>query len=556
MKRIFTTMLIAITATALMAQMNIWRDGMVISQYEYTGMDSVTFGEVAGQDIPSIADGLYIMGAAVGVNSLLDENMPKYQLAVGQNEVTKKPRNGMYEKFFYLEANQPFSLVQYRWGQGVLATYSANLALTDAVTDSWVEYQLYKGSLQLGGTMQVPVSGLYHVVVDMNLDGKLDNTGGAQILVIPCTSWGVRGTFNYWNYTEMEVVSSSSTRIVYRLSQLALKSSPYSPAYNITHGYYWKVQLDDIGWVKAESTIGTNASYDGGPYTSLAIGGREYPVPTRGIYDIYLTWELAEGEGGNSFSHEAIKVAEYPYQDPTTWVAGISGEGLFDAEGTITAWSDPQRASLAVYSATESTVTDETTKSGTYVYHISGLNFDAGSLFKFRLNGNWYGMYEVGYAGVNLSTSNDCFVMPATSAYDIKITVRWDGENDRIETMYADFIEVDPATLPEPDYVSGSIYVQDNSDGQGGLNIYGWSPDNNGDSRIFGHWPGTAYSSTVVINDVTYYVFTYTQAIENGGYKFILNGTNWQTSDPDWTVVMTGQDLFLRLNADRTIDVL
>jgi hypothetical protein len=56
-----------------------------------------------------------------------------------------------------------------------------------------------KGQLTENTTLQVAESGLYHIVLDLNVNSDLEFP---QIVIAP-VSWGMRGGFNSWGFTEL-----------------------------------------------------------------------------------------------------------------------------------------------------------------------------------------------------------------------------------------------------------------------------------------------------------------------------------------------------------------
>ena len=68
-------------------------------------------GDINLDDI--VLDGFYVYGEATGSDKVLAENA----MAAGSNEVEKKVRSGMYEKYIWLEANKDFSLIENKAGE-------------------------------------------------------------------------------------------------------------------------------------------------------------------------------------------------------------------------------------------------------------------------------------------------------------------------------------------------------------------------------------------------------------------------------------------------------
>lgn len=484
MKRLFTTMLISmLTCVGLMAQLNIWHNGSIVYQRDYTQIDSITFA-IQGTDttnVPTLPNGMYIVGAATGYADMQAGGID-CQMANGINEVTYEPRAGMYEKYIALEANQPFQLILHESGTTDI-TYGANLVLSDAYTDFGYT-TAYKGGLIQNASMQVPQSGLYHVVVDLNNDGLLDAAGGAQVMIAP-VSWGIAGSMNGWNVTLGQKVADAYTWSWEGVEIFA----GYEFKFRDEHG--WKIFLDSGEQVAVGTNLGVNMVPNAG----------NFRVDERGIYTITLTWELAAGDIKNSYSYELVKTSELVF-DPSTFVVGISG--------SINNWSDPSDAFIA--NLIEANVTDNATKAGMYVYKLEDVTFPADSEFKFRFNGNWLGVYEVWLEGVN-NTGSDNFG-GIVGTYDIVIRVVWDG--DYATSITAAFTESEQTV--ERIGINLSAIVP-----AGWEHCYVWAWDAIG--NIFQNWPGM---DLTINNGMADYTFIQVVAPLN---VLFSNGDGVQTPD-------------------------
>jgi len=504
-----------------------------------------------GEDLDNvIEDGFYCVGPATPVASIEASNLRDALMGAGTNEVTKKQRDGMYEKYIYLEANKDFSLVLHEEGAEDVV-YGANLEEGMAITDNPTEeIKQFKGLLKENLKMQVKEAGLYHIILDLDKLGDLASQGGAQIILVPC-NWGMRGWKGDWGFTEMKIVEQSATKIVYKYAPAVPDTLEATGSFKFAHSNCWKFQLDMGGQVKAENSIGTNATEDGGAYSELLNGGKNIPVK-RGIYDyVTLTWELKGGKVCDCFTFETHKCGSLVVADPAEFVAGVSGSGLFGESGNIPAWADPVNEALAVYDADASVVKNQETKAGTYVYNISNLNFEAGSQVKFRYNGAWLGINDVDVIGVTTSGSDN--IEGVVGAYNIKITVEWAGDDaDEMaaSSIKAEFSAGTPAIKPIYDYVSGKIFLK-NDGTLTNLHIYGYATDKDNNTDIFGAWPGFSIGSDA--KELTQ-IF-YEKAIKDATYKFIINNGNGgdgnQTADTEWSVVITGENTISLLINDQ-----
>lgn len=274
-------------------------------------------GQGGGGDIDIdnlVEDGFYAVGEACPIKSVNDANAVLAQMAQGINEVLmeqqKLPweqakRDGMWEKFIYLEGGKDFELILKEGEKSTI--YGANLALDTINTDKGEQEHL-KGSLVIGQKMQVTESGLYHIVLDLNKDGALDLTGKEQIIVVP-VDWAVTVSNNDVQATNVEV--KSATEIVWSWDAVEIKPSDWFKFKDFGTG--WKIQLDDAGAVKAHTNMGTDS------LGNLINGTGNLPaVEKYGKYAISLTYKLAKGNVGNSYSYTIDLVEELVPEYPET----------------------------------------------------------------------------------------------------------------------------------------------------------------------------------------------------------------------------------------------
>ena len=273
-----------------------------------------------------IEDGFYVVGEATGS----DEIQSAYMMAAGFNEVDKAKRDGMYEKYVALEANKEFSLAIYEAGD--ITYYGAELDDMDLTgLDNNPAIVIKRGALQIGADapkMTVAESGLYHVVLDLNLGGDLN----APIIIVAPTQWGVRGVMNGWGFTPMEEPAFNATKMTYTLKNLECKSTG---GFKFAYGPGWKVNMDDMGMVKAEMGLGNNCADNNLPLMSndLSNTGKDIQIK-RGIYDIELVWTLKGGNLGKNFTATLTKVGSLPAVDYTNCVLELVGAGIATQTGS------------------------------------------------------------------------------------------------------------------------------------------------------------------------------------------------------------------------------
>lgn len=358
-----------------------------------------------------IEDGFYVAGAATGVDNIA----PEYMMTAGINEASGSKRDGMFEKYIALKANQEFELLLYKAGTKV--RYSADLKDTSTDTDgdgtagddNQPTVTLRKGTLVTGAdapAMTVAKDGLYHIVLDLNTEQDLSE---AQIILAP-VSWGVRGINSDWGWKEMTASEFNQKTMTWTIEYDLIRNCDFKFAY----GGGWKIQLDDAGNVKAHTNLGKDCVNGG---DNILTGSAYKPGK------ITLTWNLKGGEikNGYSFAIEGTPTI----LDPATYSVGFSGSCF--AAGDDNGWGDPVDSRLAICDKDKSTVKDQTSLAGTYVYNITDLAFAVGE-FKIRFDGGWFGIgnSELKVTGIEY-TGTDNFTIAAAGTYDVEFTVEYDG---------------------------------------------------------------------------------------------------------------------------------
>lgn len=354
-----------------------------------------------------VEDGFYVTGDATGSTDL----SINYRMAAGINEVTKVKRAGMYEKYVALEANKDFTLLL---KEGAVETkYSA--VLTEFNTNGENDQPtvvLHRGSLVSGANavpMKVTTSGLYHIVLDLNTAGDL----ASPLIIVAPVQWGVRGVNGDWGWKKMKSPSAfNRTTMVWDTTFATTDAGTFKFAY----GGGWKIQLDDAGLVKANTNLGVD----------MVQGAADLDMPKGTNIKLTLTWTLAGGELSKSYAMDLS--GNIIIEDPSTFVAGFSGNAFGSNTNPPAEWSDPAGPTLAVYNAAQSTITNTQTKAGTYVYNIANLKMDAAKEFKIRYNGAWLGVGGIVTIVGETFTGTDNFIVGAAATYtNVKFEVTWSG---------------------------------------------------------------------------------------------------------------------------------
>lgn len=355
-------------------------------------------------------DGCYVIGEASPIKSIYDQNAMLAQMAVGINERLMvqgmedweyAKRDGMWEKYIYLEANKEFEIILKNGNQ--VTSYGATLLEQELQTDY---YNLigYKGNIVLGTKMKVEKTGFYHIILDFGYGGW--PTTNPQIIVAP-VNWGVSGTMNGWGITAAEPDIKSTTDIVWTWTNQVVEYGELLFKFRDASG--WKIYLDENREVSAHRNLGENGRN----------GGSDIYVESCGIFTIKLIYNLASGDIENSYRYEIVKTGEILI-DPSDIV--------YSFIGTINGNWD-----------TDTDFTFKSKQGDHYVFELNNLDFPAGE-FKIRVNHDWsrsFTFYNMEVKGVEVYGSGDNIVLPAPFKGSAILEFDWSClENNIILTFY------------------------------------------------------------------------------------------------------------------------
>ena len=250
-----------------------------------------------GVDFDEITlDGFYVYGEATGSTDITAD----YGMAAGLNEVTAEKRGGMYEKYIVLEGGKEFYLVLNEAGQKT--NYGAELKEYNVteLADNPGLATVKRGELVIGDNapaMKVDETGLYHIVLDLNLEGDLLYP---QIIVSD-VQWGVRGAMNGWGFTAFDAVEVNAQTMTWKMENVDM---PANGEFKFAYGHGWKIQLDDAGNVKANTNLGMESLPN----------GANIKVEKAGLYTITLTYTLKGGDiaAGYTFTTECTQESNLP----------------------------------------------------------------------------------------------------------------------------------------------------------------------------------------------------------------------------------------------------
>ena len=247
-----------------------------------------------------VEDGFYVVGEASAIASLEAEGAEVAIMANGTNEnASNAAREGMYEKYIALEGGKPFQLVL---KEGATETvYGAELAEVKLEGNEQPNITVQRGKMVENTTMQVKENGLYHIVLDLNLDGSLED----KLILVAPVEWGVRGGMNGWGFTAGTRSEFNKTTMTYTWTDQELSAGG---KFKFAYGGGWKIELNaladatdanDERYIKANTNLGENA----------LPGGADIAVEGAGTYTITLTYNLAQGAIANSYKYEVKMTA-------------------------------------------------------------------------------------------------------------------------------------------------------------------------------------------------------------------------------------------------------
>ena len=340
-----------------------------------------------GPDLNALPNGFYVSEAGV---DLIEVNA----MDQGINEVDQTARTGMYEKYIVLEAGKKYEFVNKKGAEadkyGAALEYGDSLIVTDNT-----EVPGYKGSLAANTTVEVTETGLYHIVLDFNEDGKLSDVGGAQCIIVP-VKWGVRGAMNGWGFTAGEKAADS-----YKWEWACTIET--AGEFKFAHSNAWKINLDIANLVKANTNLGADCVPGGG---NIALERAEYKITLEFVGPAATTQD--------SYKYTVEKTKELAVLDPATFVYSFIGsvKGNWDTD-----------IDLAYVS-----------KEGDhYVFEAKNLDFAAGE-FKIRFGHDWaksFGAEHMTITGAEVSGTEGNITLVNPFKGSAKFEFDWDGSAEK-----------------------------------------------------------------------------------------------------------------------------
>lgn len=268
---------------------------------------------------PVVEDGIYVKGAGT---AFADFNT-KALFKVTKNEILQTDRAALMELYIPVKAGTAgFNIVKVagttRTVYGPGADFK-KLADTELDVDE-PKAGLWKGTLTVSSTpFTVPEDGLYHVVIDVELNK----------VSIARANWGIIGgaTPGGWSTNTPMNTTFDLNKMVFTATDVLMLKNDYKFRYSDG----WKIILDanlDLGGGKKGVKVNTNL---GGSLAAPDAGGANISNTVYGIYKFVLTYELGKG-----FTITAEKTADGPPLAEYPEKLYMIGDGVDTWDWTVT----------------------------------------------------------------------------------------------------------------------------------------------------------------------------------------------------------------------------
>jgi len=283
-----------------------------------------------------VEDGFYVKGDVTPFSELEFNGA----FSGGINEVDQEPRATMYEKYVTLQAGESgFNIVQVagaartEWGPATVE--SVNLGGEREQPNITIQ----QGTLGTTGVFTVPENGLYHIILDTELN---------KFVIAPAGEWAYIGQATAWSDLPMTKSAFNINELSWSVEDLELRDGEFK----LRYGGGWKLELsgDDV---KVNTNFGGELTGSAPDFTlTLQPGGANYVVSEEleGLYDISLSWTVEDGFSAQLTRTGDLPELEFPEELYMTgaavgdwsWEAGVYIEltklddGIFEATAEFT----------------------------------------------------------------------------------------------------------------------------------------------------------------------------------------------------------------------------
>lgn len=255
-----------------------------------------------------VENGFSVVGPATAVLDMNADNAKLALMGAGINEYDKKARAGLYEKYVALEGGQEFELV-YNDG-GNVTHYGADLELGDPYdVENGITIQVYKGVMVENQKMSVPVTGFYHIALDLNVNNDLPD----KTIIVSPVEWELS------DGTMMTPSEFNKTSMTWTIDEKEYQSAS---KYKYRWGNGWKIKVTPAADVNIETNLGEG----------MKSGAADIKI-SRGVHKFVLTWNLTGGAIEKGFKQDVTLVRALPAADYSNSVIGLVGDAVDEQAG-------------------------------------------------------------------------------------------------------------------------------------------------------------------------------------------------------------------------------
>lgn len=336
-----------------------------------------------------ILDGIYIMGDATALSTYDTDG----RFTITKNEVNQEDRSTLLEKYIAISSTGTFKIMQVAGSTKTQIGPGADFALVptgERDTDEPSAEDFWRGSYAETTTeFSVPEDGLYHVIIDTEV-GKV---------VVARVVWGVIGAATPDGWGTSTVLTESAfdkETMTFSITDMELRGGDWKFRYS--NG--WKIEIDTMD-ANSDNWVKVNTNY-GGAVSDLVPGGANIVNDDPGVYDITVTWTLADGTAA-----VATKTADLPLTNWTGVICDAVGTGV--SVDNANAVTDPSSWGWG----NKLLADDVPAISGdVYTWTWTNIVLEANEGFKLRTengvapsNGNGAN-FDVGYSAVDVASSS------------------------------------------------------------------------------------------------------------------------------------------------------
>ena len=235
--------------------------------------------EIVKEPVP---DGVYHVPTNV---TLTYDNASEY--------VMTETTDGRYEKFGLIYKEERFNIVTVDDGD---FTYFAgyDYSFSEAPNFSYVLWQIDLAE-NSDYSLQTGQSYFYHIVLEAD-----ESVVDVPMITYLPTPWSVRGTFNNWTCSYMELEDYTETSAVFAARDIEFSGTNNRFKFDYSGNWSLYPNSEEYPYFEIVTNLGCNEWGD------LVFGGNNIYVNTPGIYDIVLTWDASNGDLSEEYSYELI----------------------------------------------------------------------------------------------------------------------------------------------------------------------------------------------------------------------------------------------------------